>query len=123
MVATNVDNPAYHHLLQIFGLHGRSLPMVVLQKEGASAPIIRDFPGELTHSHRRELLKFLTSNQQLLVPTVTAENYYPLCFEPRKHVRPTCVLILGSDSDGIANTMTSLYRDHFQGIFLMIFYY
>ena len=45
MVATNTQNPAFEHLANIYGLQGRKLPIFIVQKEGKTAPIVREWLG------------------------------------------------------------------------------
>jgi hypothetical protein len=45
MVATNTQNPAFEHLANIYGLQGRKLPIFIVQKEGKTAPIVREWTG------------------------------------------------------------------------------
>jgi hypothetical protein len=45
MVATNTQNPAFEHLANIYGLQGRKLPIFIVQKEGKTAPIVREWAG------------------------------------------------------------------------------
>lgn len=119
MVATNVHNPAFEHLANIYGLHGRSLPLLLVQKEAGTAPIIKEWPGELKNTDRRAIAEFLTLHQRLWVPALNAINYYPLCYEQARKQPVTCVLVLGSDPSGLVHTLASSRRALSRGAFFI----